>query len=577
MIVFARVILITICFALFIAPVLADEKQELLEIKNTTLSLIEALVEEGLLSKKKADALIKKAESKAAAEAGQSKAAKSAAVEDAATGAGLASSAPDPDVVRVPYVPEFVRDEIRQQVKAELRQDVLADVKQTAKTERWGIPDALPEWLSKVHFFGDLRLRGEADLYASDNIPNSYLNFNAINQAGGIIPAGRAAFLNSTLDRYRGRLRARLGMNIDVTDNLMAGFRVTTGNLRNIVSTTQTLQNLEGRYQIGLDWAYLQYDNYTSGDYKWLTLQGGRTPNPWFTTDLVWDDDISFSGLIAKFRADLGSNDSLYAMDKHAQNFFLTTAIIPLQETAFDFPADFDFLNKWLAGAQTGLDWTFQDQSNLKFGVAYYHYFNIEGIRNSLNSTDRDSTAPFVVQKGNTMFDIRTDSDPNTQLFALASKFHILNLTGRYDYAGFAPIHVIVTADYARNLGFAKRDIFNRGFSREEFFERTGRRDLARRVNAFSAQLQVGWPRIRKWADWNLFVTYKYLESDSVLDAFTDSNFHFGGTDAKGFILGARFGLTHHTSLQWRWMSADAIDGPPLGIDLMLLDLTTEL
>ncbi len=565
MTVFVHVMCIAIFFGFSSASGFADEKQELLEIKNTTLNLIDALVEEGLLSRQKADALIKKAEAKAAAEAGQAKTAKSSTTA-AAAGAGAAAAVQEPDVVRVPYVPEFVRDEIRQQVKTELRDDVLADVKQTAKTERWGIPDALPQWLSRVHFFGDLRLRGEADLYASDNGMNDYLNFNAINLAGGIIPAGRSAFLNTTEDRYRGRLRARVGMNIDLTDNLMAGFRVTTGNFRNIVSTTQTLQNLEGRFQLGLDWAYLQYDNYTSNDFNWLTLQGGRTPNPWLTTDLVWDDDISFAGLIAKFRTGLGPDDSLYAMDKNPQSLFLTAAIIPLQETAFDFPADFDFINKWLVGVQTGLDWTFEDQSNVKFGVAYYHYFNTQGVLNSLNSTANDPTAPFVVQKGNTMFDIRNDDNPDTELFALASKFHIFNLTGRYDYAGFAPIHLIATVDYARNLGYNKAEVARL----------VGIDNYAARVNAWSVQLQAGWPKIRKWADWNLFLTYKYLQRDAVLDAFTDSNFHFGGTDAKGFIVGARFGLTYHTWLQGRWMTANAIDGPPLGIDLLLLDLTTE-
>ncbi|MGH6821022.1 MAG: putative porin, partial [Methylocella sp.] len=283
-------------------------------------------------------------------------------------------------------------------------------------------------------------------------------------------------------------------------------------------------------------------------------------PNPWFFTNLVWDDDLSFEGLIAQFRANLGSQDSLYEMDSQTRNFFLTTGIIPLQETSLDFK------NKWLFGAQTGLDWTFQNQSNFRFGVAYYHYSNVEGLRNSLNSTAQDGTAPLFVQRGNNLFDIRNDNDPNTELFALASKFHILNLTGRYDYAGFAPIHVIATADYARNLGFSRNEVFNR----------TGI-NFSPRVNAWQAILQVGWPKIRKWADWNLFLAYKYLQRDAVLDAFTDSNFHFGGTDAKGFIVGGRFGLTYHTWLQLRWFSSNAIDGPPLGIDSVLLDLTADL
>ncbi|MGH8547363.1 MAG: putative porin [Methylococcales bacterium] len=558
------ILIAIICNAFFITETKADEKQELLEIKNTTLNLIEALVEEGLLSKEKARTLIKKAEAKAAMEAKQAAATNPVAAVAETAEAGAEDTAQKSGVIRVPYVPQIVRDEIRQQVKAELREDVLADVKQTAKQEKWGTPDALPGWVSRVKFFGDMRVRSANIFYGPDNIPNSYLNFNAINAAGGIIPAGRDAFLDTTADRYFAQIRARLGMNITVTDNLMAGFRVTTGDLRNPVSTNQFLGNYGGRYQIDLDWAYLQYDHYTSDHFKWLTLQAGRMPNPWLFTNLVWDDDLSFEGLIAQFRADLGSDDSLYAMDESGRTFFLTTGITPLQGAGQ--LNQFDFIDKWLLGGQTGLEWTFENQSNAKLGVAYYYYKNVEGVRNTFNSTAENKTAPLFVQKGNSMFDINNDNDPTTNLFALASKFHILNITGRYDYAGFAPIHVIATADYARNFGFNQNEVLNR----------TGIL-FAPRVNAWQAILQVGWPKIRKWADWNLFLAYKYLERNAVLDAFTDSNFHFGGTDAKGFIVGGRFGLTYHTALQLRWFSANQIDGPPLGIDSLLLDLTADL
>ena len=37
---------------------------------------------------------------------------------------------------------------------------------------------------------------------------------------------------------------------------------------------------------------------------------------------------------------------------------------------------------------------------------------------------------------------------------------------------------------------------------------------------------------------------YRYLERDAVLDAFTDSDFHLGGTDAKGYQLGFDLGLS---------------------------------
>jgi hypothetical protein len=58
-----------------------------------------------------------------------------------------------------------------------------------------------------------------------------------------------------------------------------------------------------------------------------------------------------------------------------------------------------------------------------------------------------------------------------------------------------------------------------------------------------------------------------------VLDAYADSDFHGGGTDAEGWTLGFEYGLTRAASLQFRYMSADEIDGPPLAIDVVQLDL----
>ena len=49
-------------------------------------------------------------------------------------------------------------------------------------------------------------------------------------------------------------------------------------------------------------------------------------------------------------------------------------------------------------------------------------------------------------------------------------------------------------------------------------------------------QLVWSWAtrRCAPGGEWNFGVFYKYLEADAVLDAFTDSDFHGGGTDAEG-------------------------------------------
>jgi hypothetical protein len=63
------------------------------------------------------------------------------------------------------------------------------------------------------------------------------------------------------------------------------------------------------------------------------------------------------------------------------------------------------------------------------------------------------------------------------------------------------------------------------------------------------------------------------LERDAVLDAFTDSDFNLGGTNAKGFVLGGSYGVEKNAWLTARWFSANEIDGPPLSIDTLFLDL----
>ena len=196
-------------------PVFATEQQQLLELKNTVINLVDALVAQGVLNEEAARNLIKKAETDAAAQA-KTEVASAAPVDDPAPVSNK--------TVRVAYVPEFVKKEIRDQVRAELRQDVLTDVAQKAKQERWGTPDALPEWVNRIKISGDARVRNEFNKYGKDNADtlskdNLYLDIARVNAAGGISQAGARAFLNTSEDSNRWRERVRLGLRAAITDH----------------------------------------------------------------------------------------------------------------------------------------------------------------------------------------------------------------------------------------------------------------------------------------------------------------------------------------------------------------------
>jgi hypothetical protein len=557
-----------------IGTVQAGEKEELLKLRNTTTNLIKQLVKQGVITDKAANEMIKQAEVEAGQQVAEAKA------------AGAKEAVPA-DEVRVAYVPDFVKDEIRQQVRSELREEVVGDVMQKAKNEQWGLPNALPEWTKRFKLSGDIRLREQSSLMASDNIDNLltpyYLNYQAINNANNASGAptrtnlGQNASLNTKKDQNLARERFRLGIDAAVTDGVDAGIRLSSGNTPNPVSTNQTLGNTGARYEFTIDRAFLRYNAVDDHKYNWLTLMGGRTPNPFFTagSELVWDEDLSFEGLAGSVRQRLAFSELSDDIGGKGPEVFATAGIFPLQ--AQNPLTGLTSLQKWLFGGQAGLDWGFDNQDSLKLAAAYYDYQNVRAKVNKnaatycsdSNIADLIQSAPQFTQGGNSMVGICTEGtalNPGiySGLYGLASDYKILNINAQYDMTFFSPLHLKVSADYAKNIGF----------SRNRILANTGL-DITKQNTAWQFKVDLGWSKIETAGNWNVFAAYKYLERDAVLDAFTDSDFHLGGTNVKGWWLGANYGLMKNVWLTGRWLSGDVIKGPPFGVDVLQVDINT--
>jgi hypothetical protein len=183
------------------------------------------------------------------------------------------------------------------------------------------------------------------------------------------------------------------------------------------------------------------------------------------------------------------------------------------------------------------------------------------------------------VQQGNTLFNIRNGlTVPNVtdfQYYGLASPFREFNVTARFDYGGYDPIHVILEGDFVTNLAFdagtvaAKDPANNRGASPGG--GATG--PFEGGANGYMARLTVGHREMNEFGDWNASIAYKYLASDAVVDAFTDSDFHLGGTNAKGYVFGVNFGLAHNVFVAGKWLSASEVSGAPYSVDVIQVDL----
>lgn len=523
-------------------------------------ALVKALVDQKVLTADKAREVLKAVEASTAKSAAQPL-------------AEVAPSPAEPGVIRVQRVPKFMQEEIRQQVRAELKEEVVQDVLAQSKSQGWGLPGTLPGWLDRVKFKGDLRLRGQDDSYAQ--VPEDlgggsydpYPDYNLINskrKEGDSF----GDYLATNEDRDRLRVRARLGMDVKIDSNWKTSFRLSTGSSNDPVSTNQTLGNYDRRYTTTWDQAFIKYDAYQPDGFSNFSFSGGRMPNPFVSTDLVWDSDLAFEGVAGTYRFSLHGDEDLGELQDHSKTLFVTLGAFPLQEI------DVSQQDKWLYGAQLGGSFQFDDQDSFNLALAYYDFQHVEGVKNEENKNTTDWTAPPFVQKGNTLYNIVNTNPPNgtDALYALASDYNLLNLTSSYTFAGFAPHQLTITGDYVQNIGFDADEARLKldGMAPRPYDQ------VYDATTGYQLMVTFGWPEVTRPGNWNASLGYRYLEGDAVVDAFTDSDFHLGGTDAEGWFLGGQYGLSENVWLAGRWMSSTEINAAPLEIDTLQIDLNAK-
>jgi hypothetical protein len=209
-------------------------------------------------------------------------------------------------------------------------------------------------------------------------------------------------------------------------------------------------------------------------------------------------------------------------------------------------------------------------------GVGFYDYENITAKPNTnnpntcdTNNISNDFSVPQFMQFGNTVAGIcseGTSSNPGQffGLYGLAADYRIVNASLSYDMAMFAPYHLIFGGDFAKNIGFDANAV-----------QRLARRTVGDETDSWQVRVDFGIPKVTHAGEWNVFSFYKYVEADAVLDAYTDSDFHLGGTNAKGWVVGGNYGLMKNVWATGRWLSTDVINGPKYSNDILQLDLNT--
>lgn len=531
----------------------ADEAESLQLLRSTTLSLIQTLVDSGLLPREKADELIR-----------QSQQARPPAV------AAVPADGEKRPVIRVPYVPENVKNEMRE----EIRKDVLAQ----ARSERWGEPGALPGWARRLNLEADVRVRFQHEDWDKNNLqPTGGTTFGYLDQFES--PAWAPDLANTTNSRDRLTLRARFGVSGDLGFGFNGGMRLSTGNT-GPVSTSQTLAGNDGgfgKYNVLLDRAYIQWQAFVPD----VTLMAGRFANPFFGGDLAWPDDLNFDGLAGNVKHRVNDRGQVFA----------TAGVFPLQE--FESSGD----DKWLYGLQLGGSFEAGRNTTVSLGLGLFDFKSVEGVADERFADEVLVSSPYLTsayprsvrQKGNTLLRLNPFTLSNlttgvAPVWGLASKFRPITFSGAVSFNPSEALTVKGSVDVIKNTGFDLEDIRRRaGLADLQLQEKT---------TGVQARVQMGSPKQELRGDWSAYLAWRRFERDAWLDGFTDTTWHLGGTNYSGWSLGGAYYVGPRTSMGLRVTSTrnledgERLNNPfggtvpnvssaPLKIDVIQLELNS--
>ncbi|AWY40724.1 hypothetical protein DKY63_12815 [Pseudomonas putida] len=286
-------------------------------------------------------------------------------------------------------------------------------------------------------------------------------------------------------DQNRQRVRARLGAYTEINPQVDTGIRIATGNNDDPRSTNQSLDNYFDKKQIWLDQGYVDYH---PDAIKNLHIVGGKMPQQWVSMgDIIWDSDISPEGLSLSYKYPLSGNTELFGSAGH----------YTLKDNVDGEGVQFKHDLRLYAG-QLGARFAITDNLKMTLGGSVYGYDNDDNI-----------TPVAGVIPGQLAIN---GNSPNEQ-FKLYEGF------GQLDIGGLA-VPLSLYGQYVNN-----KDASN--------------------------DQDTGWLTGVKTKVYGFAIDYNYrdVQRNSVVGAFTDSDFANGFTGSRGSKLKVSYELDKNFAL----------------------------
>jgi hypothetical protein len=367
------------------------------------------------------------------------------------------------------------------------------------------------DWLNRFSFSGDMRNRFEG--FFQDGV-------NA---------------------RTRERIRFRFGATLKISDEVLAGFRLVSGDPNDPISANQTLGDAFTKKPINIDQAYITLTPKQTlglGDWAWnpITITAGKFPNPLFrpraimTSEMLWDDDLMPEG----------TSETL-TFYQSPEGLLRSFALNAIQWTAREAANQAD---SWVLGGQFVGIGQLLPYLRLTGAVAGYHFAHKSLLAQAINTNSSLKLTNSAVLVDGTIveggFPITPSSASGKKIASYLDNFNIFNGSFQLDYdTGYPKWPATFMVDYAVNTSASSGKNF-----------------------AVWSGLSLG--ATKNPGDWAVSGVWARTETNSVVSYFSFSDFgRDGGTNLQGPYLRVDYMLFPRLVLTARNGFVSFIDRPP--------------
>jgi hypothetical protein len=348
-------------------------------------------------------------------------------------------------------------------------------------------------------------------------------------------------------DRFRYRLR--IGMDVTVLDDWMLGVRIETGSGARSTNVTTSNGVANGApfgkagSGIFVGQAYLKY---TPHEIAGLVIEGGKIPNPFVTTGMVWDPDINPEGMAEHYKytfgpfggtADTASADGKggkstvtpgepghMTLDVFA-NFgqFLYDTQSP--QNAFGASSKND---TWLFGYQVGAKLNFNTNLYVQFAPAFYNYSG----RNNPDFTN--------VYKGDA-------GAAGTNAQTGINDLSFIDIPAEFGWTAF-DIPFTIFGDFAYNIDYEDRE------------KAAGHAANSDSDDAMAWQAGLSINKVKKKGDWSLAAFWQRSGQFSLDPNLIDDDVFDAHLNMQGIVLKASYALTDSVTLALSYNHGERIN-----------------